>query len=394
MAASLAAAGTQSPAKAPALKGAAATARQPPAAAAPPPPAPWPPAISIARRRWPPAISGSIRAVPRARVVVARVHLARGELDAAWRELNRAAAEHPRDVDVLYYLGQVSGQLAAEQFERLVQQSPMSARGHQLLAESFEAQERRSDAEREYQAALAAKPDLLEALLGLARLQRIRLDCDGAKALYARAEAVRPTFDAAYGIGACLLREQEHDAARAQFERAVARDPQSAIALVGLGSALLGLNRAAEAITPLERAVAIEPAMDDGWYVLGRAYQAAGRRRPGAARVCHRRAAADGAAAMTARPRRCRWPCGGGRGRSLRRCRATTGRARADDRGPARARRRRRRRPLRRSHGGVRAVGVPASRPARPRSATSSRRPAPASPCGTSMATDASTSTW
>jgi cytochrome c-type biogenesis protein CcmH/NrfG len=43
------------------------------------------------------------------------------------------------------------------------------------------------------------------------------------------------------------------------------------------GSALLGLNRAADAIVPLERAVAIEPSMDDGWYVLGRAYQAAGR---------------------------------------------------------------------------------------------------------------------
>ena len=224
--------------------------------------------------------AGHLKQHPRsaaARVVVARVHIARGELDAAWRELNRAAAEQPRDVDVLYYLGQVSGQLAAEQFERLAQQSPVPARGHQLLAESFEAQERRSDAEREYAAALAIKPDLIEALLGLARLQRIRLDCDGAKSLYARAEAIRPTFDAAYGIGACQLREQDHDAARVQFERAVARDSRSAVALVGLGSALLGLNRAADAIVPLERAVAIEPAMDDGWYVLGRAYQAAGR---------------------------------------------------------------------------------------------------------------------
>ena len=212
-----------------------------------------------------------------ARVVIARVHIARGDLDAAWRELHLAAAAHPRDVDVLYYLAQVSGQLAAEQFERLAEQSPMSARGHQVLAESLEAQERRSDAEREYQAALAAKPDLLDALIGLARLQRIRLDCDGAKALYARAEAVRPTFEAAYGIGACLLREQDHEAARAQLAKAVARDPTSVVALVGLGSALLGLNRTGEAIVPLERAVAIEPAMDDGWYVLGRAYQAAGR---------------------------------------------------------------------------------------------------------------------
>jgi tetratricopeptide (TPR) repeat protein len=225
--------------------------------------------------------TGHLRRSPRsgaARVVLARVHIARGDLDAAWRELHRAAAEHPRDVDALYYLGQVSAQLAAEQFERLARRSPMPARGHQLIAESLEAQDRRSDAEREYQAALDAKPDLLEALLGLARLQRIRLDCDGAKTLYARAEAVRPTFDAAYGIGACLLREQAHEAARARFEQALARDPRSAVALVGVGSALLGLNRPGEAIGPLERAVAIEPAMDDGWYVLGRAYQAAGMR--------------------------------------------------------------------------------------------------------------------
>lgn len=224
---------------------------------------------------------GHLRQHPRsaaARVVIARVHVARGDLDAAWRELQRAVADQPRDVDALYYLGQVSAQLAAEQFERLAQQSPMPARGHQLLAESFEAQERRGDAEREYQAALDANPDLLDALLGLARLRRIRLDCDGAKALYARAEAIRPTFEAAYGLGACLLREQAHEAAGAQFEKALARDPRSVVALVGAGSALLGRNRAAEAIVPLERAVAIEPAMDDGWYVLGRAYQAAGRR--------------------------------------------------------------------------------------------------------------------
>ena len=63
-----------------------------------------------------------------ARVVVARVHIARDELDAAWQELNHAAAEQPRDVDVLYYLGQVSGQLAARQFERLEPSAALRAR--------------------------------------------------------------------------------------------------------------------------------------------------------------------------------------------------------------------------------------------------------------------------
>ena len=64
---------------------------------------------------------------------------------------------------------------------------------------------------------------------------------------------------------------------KAQLETAVARNPTSVVALVGVGSALLGLNRPGDAIAPLQRAVAIEPAMDDGWSVLGRAYQAAGR---------------------------------------------------------------------------------------------------------------------
>ena len=46
-----------------------------------------------------------------------------------------------------------------------MQPAPVSARGHQLQAESLEAQERRRDAEAEYEAALGAKPDLFDALL-------------------------------------------------------------------------------------------------------------------------------------------------------------------------------------------------------------------------------------
>ena len=213
-----------------------------------------------------------------ARVVLARVHIERNDLEAAYRELDRAQRESPRDIDVLYYLGLVAGVLAADRFDALVRAAPRPARGHQLVAESLEAQERRSEAERAYEAAIDAQPDLLDALLGLARLKRIRLDCDGAKALYARAEAVRPTFDGAYGLGSCLLREQDFAAARTQLARAVERDPRSGVALVGLGAALLGLGRPTEALPALKRAVAMEPAMDEGWYVLARAHQAAGQR--------------------------------------------------------------------------------------------------------------------
>lgn len=213
---------------------------------------------------------------PRVRILLARIHLDRDELDAAYLQLGPALRAHPQNVDVLYYLGLVSGQLAADQFERLTERAPGSARVHQLVAESLEAQDRRAEAEREYEAALAAKPDLVDALLGLAKLKRIRLDCDGAIALYTKAEAVRPTFDGAFGLATCLLRQQDNDAALTRFEQAVERDPKAAVAWVGLGSTMLEAGRSSDAIVRLRRAIELEPGMADAYYILGRAYRVAG----------------------------------------------------------------------------------------------------------------------
>jgi tetratricopeptide (TPR) repeat protein len=213
-----------------------------------------------------------------ARVLLARIHLGRDELDAAYLQLERALRANPRDVDALYYFGLVTSQLAAQRFDALVERAPDSARAKQLLAESLEAQDRRTEAEAAWEAALAANPKLLDALLGLAKLKRIRLDCDGAIALYARAEAVAPTFEAAYGLGSCYLRQQQLDAALPQFERAMARDPRDAVARVGFASTLLGLDRTSDAIVALERAIELEPAMSEAWYLLGRAQQASGNR--------------------------------------------------------------------------------------------------------------------
>jgi tetratricopeptide (TPR) repeat protein len=211
-----------------------------------------------------------------ARVLMARAHMERNELDAAYEHVRRALRTDPRNVDALYYLGLITGRMAQAEFQRLFAMAPDSPRVHQLMAESLEAQERRTEAEAEYEAALKGKPDLLDALLGLARLKRIRLECDGAIELYTRAEAIRPTFDGAYGLGTCYLRQQENEAALARFQQAVDRNPRAAVAWVGLGSALLGLGRASDAIARLQHAIQLEPGMSEAHYVLGRAYQAAG----------------------------------------------------------------------------------------------------------------------
>lgn len=213
-----------------------------------------------------------------AHVLLGRVHLAAGDLEAAYRELRQALAANPRDVDALYYQGIVAGRLAQQQFRHLEEVVPDSPRLHQLLAESLEAQDRRESAEAEYDRALAARPDLLDALLGLGKLKRIRLACDEAVSLYRKAETVRPTFDGAYGLAVCQGVLQDQQAAAAQFEVAIQRDPQAAIAWVGLAKSLLALGRPAEAVARLQKAIVLEPEMGEAWYALGQAYQAAGNK--------------------------------------------------------------------------------------------------------------------
>jgi tetratricopeptide (TPR) repeat protein len=209
-------------------------------------------------------------------VLLVRVYVERNEIDAAYRAAAVAVRKHPADTNLLYYLGLATRGLAAREFERLATIAPDSARVHQLQAEMFDAQERRADAEKEYAAALTAKPDLLEPLLGLAKLQRIRLACEEARALYERAEAVRPTFDAAYGLGVCLGYLQNDQLAAKHFEQAVQRNPSAAVAWAGFGTSLVKLGRTADGIAKLQRAIALAPEMDEAHYMLGMAYQASG----------------------------------------------------------------------------------------------------------------------
>ena len=209
-------------------------------------------------------------------VLLVRVYVERNEIDAAYRAAAVAVRKHPADTNLLYYLGLATRGLAAREFERLATIAPDSARVHQLQAEMFDAQERRADAEKEYAAALAANPDLLEALLGLAKLQRIRLACEEARALYERAEALRPTFDAAYGLGVCLGYLQNDQLAVKYFEQAVKRNPSAAVAWAGFGTSLVKLGRSADGIAKLQRAIALAPEMDEAHYMLGMAYQASG----------------------------------------------------------------------------------------------------------------------
>jgi tetratricopeptide (TPR) repeat protein len=211
-----------------------------------------------------------------ARLLLAQAAIARDDFAAAYDHLRPALTSDPRNVDVLYYMGTIAGRLAGAELQRVTQVAPDSARAHQLAAEAAEAQDHRAEAEAAWEAALRAQPTLVDALLGLARLKRIRLECDDAIALYERAEALQATFDSAYGLAACYAVNQDDARSIAQYRTALRRDPKSAVAWSGLATSQLRTGHAADAIASARRALAIEPRMSEAYYVLGRAYQASG----------------------------------------------------------------------------------------------------------------------
>ena len=172
-------------------------------------------------------------------------HLERNEIDAAYRQRRspsaRPSCRYPTFSITSGWPLAVSRRRNSSGLE--IDCAGFRARAPTGRPRSFVVQERRADAEKEYAAALAAKPDLLEALLGLAKLQRIRLACEEARVLYERAEAVRPTFDGAYGLGVCLGYLQNDQLAVKQFEQAVQRNPSAAVAWAGLGTSLVKVGR-------------------------------------------------------------------------------------------------------------------------------------------------------
>jgi tetratricopeptide (TPR) repeat protein len=141
---------------------------------------------------------------------------------------------------------------------------------------SLKLQEKLTEAAAEYDLALRANPNLLEALIGLADIRREQSACDPAAELYRRAEVVRRTYEGAYGLGVCLSIAGQHAQAAEQFREALEHDPRSAVAHFALGSTELQMGQTASAVRELERAVALEPRMRQAFYLLGRAYAALG----------------------------------------------------------------------------------------------------------------------
>jgi len=217
---------------------------------------------------------------PEGLVLLARAEAAQGKDRQAYQELRKALRADPKNIDALYYLGQVTKILGQGEYERLFALAPDSARTHQFIAESYVAQRNDAKAAEEYKAALRADPDSTEILCALGDVERWLLRFDDAIEHYSRVIQLAPNEPCGYqGLGVAHLRRHELPSAIEYLRQAALMQPKSAETRLALGSVLLSSGDVTGALTELKAAVAYNPDLRQAYALLARAYRLSGQQK-------------------------------------------------------------------------------------------------------------------
>jgi tetratricopeptide (TPR) repeat protein len=159
---------------------------------------------------------------------------------------------------------------------RVLQKLPGgAAEGHACAADAHLVWQRATEALSETAEALAKDPRCYEARVAEGRAEELALDPAKAEASYRAALALRPDgVDAHLNLGRLLARNGRKDEGVSELRRAVLLDPNGPDALFELASAL---GPGPESVGLLEHATRERPSFAEAWLSLGRLKLAAGR---------------------------------------------------------------------------------------------------------------------
>ncbi len=162
--------------------------------------------------------------------------------------LLHALQKDPNNPDLLFYLGKACGFLSKSSFDRLMRVAPTSARAHQLLGESYQAQQQFGPAESEYRKALEVQPDLpgVHLSVGLIKLEAGNLEA-AEKEFRAELKLSPGNGEAEWRLGSVLLKEGHTQEALVELKRADQLRPQMIETLYDLGKAYALENQSASA---------------------------------------------------------------------------------------------------------------------------------------------------
>ncbi len=190
---------------------------------------------------------------PSARLLLGFIYTEKEDYQAAIREFEQALAIEPQDPSTLYLVGNLSyleGQLdvAAQYLQAAIALQADMAEAHYSLGLVYADLGEHQKAVSEHALAVRYAPDVpaYHTALGNAywRLQ----DWDKAAEAYRKALALQDDPDVRAFLGGTYFQQGKYEAAIAEYQKAIAADPRSAIAYAGLGDTYARMGRLQDAL--------------------------------------------------------------------------------------------------------------------------------------------------
>lgn len=192
--------------------------------------------------------------------------------------------EFPHDAGVLYLSSHIYSDLSVRASKELLYTAPGSPEVHELDAEALETMGKWREAGDEYRAVLAKDPQMPGIHYRLGRLLLSQpnppatVKEDARREFEAELKVDPSNAGANFVLGELARQEEKWPEAIEYFSKATKLDTSFADAYLGLGRALLGADKAAEAIAPLETAEKLQPDNPVVHFHLATAYRRAGRK--------------------------------------------------------------------------------------------------------------------
>ena len=196
-------------------------------------------------------------------------------------QLNRL---FPDDPEILYQTGKIYGNFAFLTMEKLAQVAPTSVWKHLAAAEAHESQGSYDQAITEYNEVLKLEPQrpgihyrIGRSLLGRYWQRHSAEDLAAAEKEFEQELQIDPAnANSAYELGELRRKANRFDEAQRYFEQALQHYPDFPEAQLGLAAVLQAKKLNKQAVIHAQRAVAIDPENEVGWYRLAQIQKALG----------------------------------------------------------------------------------------------------------------------